>query len=139
MNSSGKIGYHFHMADRKGNSAVVEYIDNTMVVIHKAYDEAYQCLTNFTISTDEKNGTGFERYEILEEKLNKTGAVMSVKEAMSLLEAAQMDGHKYYEPSHMYYDSKTQWSVVYNLNNCTATVSVKTDYKNMHVFNLSEG
>ena len=139
MNSSGKIGYHFHMADRKGNSAVVEYIENKMVVIRKANDEAYQCLTNFTISTDEKNGTGFERYEILEEKLNKTGAIMSVKEAMSLLEAAQMDGHKYYEPGHMYYDSKTQWSVVYNLNKCTATVSVKTDYKNMHVFSLSEG
>ena len=108
MNSSGKIGYHFHMADRRGNSAVVE-----------------------------KNGTGFERYEILEEKLNKTGAVMSAKESMSLLDAAQMDGHKYYEPGHMYYDSKTQWSVVYNLNKCTTTVSVKTDYKNQHVFNLS--
>ena len=74
---------------------------------------------------------------VLEEKLNKTGAVMSAKEAMSLLDAAQMDGHKYYEPGHMYYDSKTQWSVVYNLNKCTITVSVKTDYKNRHVFNLS--
>ena len=35
MNSSGKIGYHFQMADRKGDSAVIEYIDNRMVVIRK--------------------------------------------------------------------------------------------------------
>ena len=137
MNSSGKIGYHFHMADRKGNSAVVEYIDNQMVVIRKTDDEAYQCLTNFTISTEEQNGTGLERYEILENKLNRTGGVMSAQEAMSLLSAAQMDGHKYYEPGHMYYDSRTQWSVVYNLSKCTATVSVKSDYKNKHIFNLA--
>lgn len=71
-------------------------------------------------------------------KFKTLAAVYSPIEGMSLLEAAQMDGHKYYEPGHMYYDSKTQWSVVYNLNKCTATVSVRTDYKNKHVFNLSE-
>ena len=35
MNSSGKIGYHFQMADRKGDSAIIEYIDNSMTVIRK--------------------------------------------------------------------------------------------------------
>ena len=74
----------------------------------------------------------------MDKKLNDTKAVMSTKEAMSLLCEAQMDGHKYYEPGHMYYDSKTQWSVVYNLSKCTAAVSVKTDYKNTHVFKVSE-
>lgn len=57
MNSSGKIGYHFQMADRKGDSAIVEYLDNQMVVI------------------------------------------------------------QLYEPRHMYYDSTTQWSVVFLIIN----------------------
>ena len=138
MNSSGKIGYHFQMADRKGNSAVIEYLDNKMTVIRKSDAESYQCLTNFTISTQEKNGTGYERYEILDEKLRSSNGIMNSKEAMSLLDSAQMDGHKYYEPGHMYYNSKTQWSVVYNLSKCTATVSVKSDFSKTHEFSLSD-
>ena len=128
MNSSGKIGYHFQMADRKGDSAVIEYIDNKMVVIRKGAEDPCFCLTNFTVSTVDKNGTGKERYEIIENGLKKYNSVMSEKAAMNLLDKAQMDGHRYYEPGHMYYDSKTQWSVIYNLSKCTATISVGSDY-----------
>lgn len=128
MNSSGKIGYHFQMADRKGDSAVIEYIDNKMVVIRKETEDSCFCLTNFTVSTVDKNGTGKERFEIIENSLKKNNSVMSVKAAMNLLDKAQMDGHRYYEPGHMYYDSKTQWSVIYNLSKCTATISVGSDY-----------
>lgn len=128
MNSSGKIGYHFQMADRKGDSAIVEYIDNQMVVIRNDKDDPCFCLTNFTLSTNEKNGTGKERFEIMENSLKENNAVMSETEAMELLAKAQMDGHRYYEPGHMYYDSKTQWSVIYNLSKCTATVSTGSDY-----------
>ena len=128
MNSSGKIGYHFQMADRNGDSAIIEYIGNNMTVIRKDKADPCFCLTNFTISTEEKNGTGKERFEIMENCLKDKGAVMSEKDAMGLLEKAQMDGHRYYEPGHMYYDSKTQWSVIYNLSNCTATISVGSDF-----------
>ena len=128
MNSSGKIGYHFQMADRKGDSAVIEYIDNKMVVIRKDTEEPCFCLTNFTVSTVDKSGTGKERFEIMENGLKKNNSVMSEKAAMNLLDKAQMDGHRYYEPGHMYYDSKTQWSVIYNLSKCTATISVGSDY-----------
>ncbi|MBO4391638.1 MAG: linear amide C-N hydrolase [Lachnospiraceae bacterium] len=136
MNSSGKIGYHFQLADRSGNSAVVEYLDNEMIVIRKQENEPYQCLTNFTISTAEKNGTGLERYEILDQGLSKSGAILSETEAMGLLDAAQMLGHKYYEPGHMYYNSRTQWSVVYNLSKGTALIAVKTDYEKTRRFEM---
>ena len=53
---------------------------------------------------------------------------MSEKKAMNILDEARMDGHRYYEPGHMYYDSKTQWSVIYNLSKCTATISVDSDF-----------
>lgn len=134
MNSSGKIGYHFQLADRKGDSAVIEYIDNKMVVIRR-HDLCF-CLTNFTISSDEKNGTGKERFEIMEGCLKDNNAVMSETEAMNLLDKAQMDGHRYYEPGHMYYDSKTQWSVIYNLSKCTATISVGSDFNESFKVNL---
>lgn len=128
MNSSGKIGYHFQMADRKGDSAVIEYIDNRMVVIRKDKADPCFCLTNFTLSTGGKNGTGKERFEIMEEDLKKNNAIMSETSAMELLDKAQMDGHRYYEPGHMYYDSKTQWSVIYNLSNCSASISIGSDF-----------
>lgn len=36
------------------------------------------------------------------------GAVINEREAMDILDEARMDVHKYYEPGHMYYDSKPQ-------------------------------
>ena len=137
MRSSGKIGYHFQLADRSGDSAIVEYIDNKMVVIRKNPEDISFCLTNFTLSADEKNGTGKERFDIMQDRLQEKGSVMTSKEAMELLGAAQMDGHKYYEPGHMYYDSMTQWSVVYDLSKCTMAVTVKSDLEKIYDFSIS--
>jgi hypothetical protein len=136
MNSSGKIGYHFQMADQKGDSAIIEYIDNKMVVIRKERADTVFCLTNFTLSTNDKNGTGKERFEIIENSLKESNATMSEKKAMNILDEARMDGHRYYEPGHMYYDSKTQWSVIYNLSKCTATISVGSDFSKSFKVNL---
>ncbi|SFY09495.1 hypothetical protein SAMN04487832_12730, partial [Ruminococcus sp. XPD3002] len=43
---------------------------------------------------------------------------------------------KYYEPGHMYYDSITQWSVVYDLSKCTAAVTIKSDFEKTYDFNI---
>ena len=107
MNSSSKIGYHFQMADRSGDTAIVEYIDNKMVVIRRKPEDRSFCLTNFTRSNEEQNGTGKERYEIMDSRLKGKDGVLTKREALELLDAAQMDGHRYYEPGHMYYDSMT--------------------------------
>lgn len=136
MRSSGKIGYHFQLADRSGDSAIVEYIDNKMVVIRKKPEDISFCLTNFTLSTEEQNGTGKERFAIMKERLNEKSSIMTNNEAMELLKTAQMDGHKYYEPGHMYYDSITQWSVVYDLSKCTAAVTIKSDFEKTYDFNI---
>ena len=71
MNSSGKIGYHFHLADQSGASAIVEYLDNKMVVLRKKPNDVSFCLTNFTLSTKEQNGTGKERFEIMDSSLRE--------------------------------------------------------------------
>ena len=136
MNSSGKIGYHFHLADQSGASAIVEYLDNKMVVLCKEPNDVSFCLTNFTLSTKEQNGTGKERFEIMDNCLREKKSILSEKEAMMLLKDARMDGHKYYEPGHMYYDSITQWSVVYNLSKCTASVAIKSDCERIYHFEI---
>ena len=138
MNSSGKIGYHFQMADQKGGSAIIEYIDNKMVVIRKERTDTVFCLTNFTLSTNDKNGTGKERFEIIENSLKESNATMSEKKAMNILDEARMDGHRYYEPGHMYYDSMTQWSVIYNLSKCTATISVDSDFSRCYKVSFND-
>ena len=134
MNSSGKIGYHFHMADRKGDSAIIEYIDNEIVVIRKEKKAPCFCLTNFTVSTVEKNGVGQERYEIMEDCLKRTDSILSEEEAMDLLNKAQMDGKNYYEPGHMYYESRTQWSAVYNLTHLKATIVPSSAFGKSYCF-----
>lgn len=136
MNSSGKIGYHFQMADRSGDTAIVEYIDNKMVVIRRKPEDRSFCLTNFTLSTEEQNGTGKERYEIMDSRLKEKDGVLTKREALELLDAAQMDGHRYYEPGHMYYDSMTQWSALYDLNRCTAAVAVRSDFEKVYTFSI---
>lgn len=136
MNSSGKIGYHFQLADRSGDSAIVEYIDNKMVVIKRNTEFPYLCLTNFTLSTKEKNGIGQERFEIINNKLHENIGVMSEREAQDLLKAARLDGHKLYKPNDMYYDSSTQWSAIYNLSEGKVSVWVKDDYDRMYEFSL---
>ena len=136
MNSSSKIGYHFQMADRSGDTAIVEYIDNKMVVIRRKPEDRSFCLTNFTRSNEEQNGTGKERYEIMDSRLKGKDGVLTKREALELLDAAQMDGHRYYEPGHMYYDSMTQWSAVYDLNRCTAVVAVRSDFEKVYTFSI---
>jgi predicted choloylglycine hydrolase len=136
MRSSGKIGYHLQLADQSGASAIVEYIDNKMVIIRKKPEDISFCLTNFTLSTEEQNGTGKERFEIMRSRLSEKSSVMTSGEAMELLNAAQMDGHRYYEPGHMYYDSITQWSVVYDLSKCSASVTIKSDFEKIYHFEI---
>lgn len=123
MYSSAGSTYHFQIADAKGASVVVEYVNNEMSTIYP--EEFYQACTNFILTPGEafNYGHGQDRYEILMNKLTETKGVLTEDDAMDLLEAVE---------------NSTQWSVVYNQTRLTGTISVGMDYENFTDFTLTE-
>ena len=118
----------------RGNSAVAEYVDNEFEVIGKKGD--YQAATNFLLSEKKFNfGNGQDRYEILEQALGEcAGIVKDEQEAMGLLEAASKDWHVSETTGRL---NATQWSIVYNCTDLTASVITGRQYdKPAHEFSL---
>ena len=77
--------YHFHIADAKGGSVIVEYIDDEMSVVQG------DAATNFLLTPGEYDfGSGEDRYAVLRETLDANGGVFENEEqAMELLESRQ--------------------------------------------------
>ena len=132
MHSSAGSTYHFQIADATGDSAIVEYIDNEMIVNHP--NEFYQACTNFIVSPGEhfEYGKGHDRYKILMDSLTENQGIISSDEAMDLLEDAIFPIRENEDGTF----TQTQWSVVYNLTKKTGEIAVGTDYKNTTTFDL---
>ncbi len=95
---------HLAVADAKGNSAVIEYVNQKMIVTKTPV------VTNFYLSEGEKYGIGTsqsqERYETLINTLDDS-SVLSEAEVADALESVS---------KHHYSDGETtEWSVVFNL------------------------
>ena len=126
MHSANNTAYHFLIADALGNSAVVEYINNEMVV----FEDERVC-ANFLLETkDNISGLGYDRYWIVRESLDETGAVISPERAMELLEAA-----RWQEPNRE--DTSTQWSCVYDLRSKSVDIVMHEDWNNVLSFKVS--
>lgn len=103
MHASMGMMVHFAIADAKGNSVAVEYVDNKMVV------NETQVLTNYYLAKGEKQGIGTEqshtRFEILTQTISEHGLMREadVKEA---LDSVSKDNFDEYE--------STEWSIVMN-------------------------
>lgn len=136
MHSSAGSCYHFQIADAGGNSAVVEYVDNELVVLKAEQD--YQMATNFLLSDKKYNfGNGQDRYEILERSLDSCNGVVEDEQAgMDLLQAASKDWHVSESSGRM---NATQWSVVFNCTDLTAKIITGRQYdKPAHEFSLDQ-
>lgn len=127
MHSTTSVAYHFLIADAQGNSAVVEYINNEMVVL---WDQ--QVCTNFLLAPqDLTRGLGLERYWTAREGLDETGGVLNSQEAMALLKDcrwAENTGS----------NSSTQWSCVYDLKSRSVDIVMNEDWDNVLTFKLSK-
>ncbi|MCR4730400.1 MAG: linear amide C-N hydrolase [Saccharofermentans sp.] len=91
--------FHLFITDKSGKSAVAEWVNNELVITET------DAVTNFYMSDPDHKSCS--RYDTIKERFNKTGKVMSYREAMTLL----MDASQNYD------DIKTQWSCVYDLDN----------------------
>ena len=118
---------HYLIVDSKGDSVILEYIDNKMIVIkpYEIENVKYLYLTNFFLKKEIGNGNnnGLDRYQILKEKL-KDDTIMEEDKAMNLLN----DVHK----------SSTIWSNVYNTNELTVITALRQNYTIFYKFDVNK-
>ncbi len=130
MYAAAKGCYHFQIADASGESVVVSYVNNEMVITEK--DNGIICATNFYLHEVpfEYEKQGLDRYEILLEKLTDTKAILSREDGMGLLNAVRITGTEPDEKGRVY---STQWSSIYDLTSPTlylcADMNYDTTYK----------
>ena len=132
MHASAGGCYHLHIADAAGDSAVVSWVDNEMIVTRSEND--YQCATNFFVHDVDFEYTkhGEDRFEIITKALKKANGVVSSAGAMDILAAAAQT-HTVGSDGTVY---TTQWSSVYDLENPSLTICGDMDYENPYTFTL---
>jgi hypothetical protein len=113
---------HYMIADRSGESVVVEYIQGEMHVIRE--ETPYQVMTNFIIQGAQ---TGPDapcwRYRAVHRGLEGSNDAVSAGEAMDLLSEASQ--------------SSTIWSIVYETSIGEMHVAMGCSYERVHTFSLN--
>lgn len=125
MHASANGCYHLQIADAKGNSVVVSYVGNEMIVTEK--EKEYLCATNFYLHDVpfEYEKQGIDRYDKLIEKLSESKGVLSAQDGMKLLDYVRIDSTEPDEEGRVY---STQWSSIYDLNSPSLTICVDKNY-----------
>lgn len=131
MYAAAKGCYHFQIADANGESVVVSYVNNEMIITEK--ENGFIAATNFYLHDVpfEYEKQGLDRYEILKKTLTEKKSVLSVTEGMELLKAARIIGTEPDEKGRVY---STQWSAIYNLTNPTLNLCSDMNYDDVYTY-----
>lgn len=123
--------YHYQITDANGNSAVIEYINNEMVVLRP--EDKYQYLVNFYASpnTPIEKGFGYTREKWLHEEFEATNHIMNEERAMKILERCKL----YYKHKRGYMITSL-WSAVYNLSKKTMLLCAGMNYDRKYTFSV---
>lgn len=126
------INYHYQLADASGASAIIEYVDNNMVVIRQNEDKKNLILTNYFLTEggDNHDGRGYDRYETIEAKLKEKKGILTEDEAMDLLSECVLH-YRHKTLKHMVI---TLWSSVYNCSEKSMLMCAGMDYSKKYKF-----
>ncbi len=149
MHDSLWTNYHYQIADSRGRSAVVEYIDNVLHVYGRggaAYpvagsvyeDDGLNQLyaANFSLTKDigafkiEQHGE--DRIEAVKSVLRAKDGVLSEMQAMDLLSFVKLN----YKHDVYPWNVNALWSAVYNTSEGTLRIAGNMDYKNIYTFKI---
>ena len=121
MHASAGGCYHFQLTDATGRSAVVEYINDEMVVVEP--QNGFLAATNFYLSDVPfaYEPQGMDRYETMKETLEKKNCTLTEMKAMELLDKVALTGTPPDEQGRSY---STQWSAVYNTSARSLSLTV---------------
>jgi penicillin V acylase-like amidase (Ntn superfamily) len=125
---SADVKCHFLIADKSGNSVLVEYYDGKLQTVKT--DTSYQVASNFIAYNDLNIGEGyteFDRYNRVIKELENNNGVLTQEQDIDLLTKVGV------------YDDgidKLQWSVVYNLSKKAGKIFPHRDVYNIIDFEL---
>lgn len=133
MYAAAKGCYHFQIADATGESVVVSYVENEMIITEK--ENGFIAATNFYLHDVpfEYEKQGLDRYEIFEKTLTEKKSVLTAQEGMDLLKAVRITGTDPDAKGRVY---STQWSAVYDLTNPSLSLCSDMDYENVYVYDV---
>lgn len=134
-NNTASYRSHLFIADSTGSSAVIEYLNNEMVVSEN--QKPYQVVTNDIVyKTSEKRlSKECARYSFMTHFLTSNHAALSTVGSMSLLRSVSVDK---IHSSQFNLTSSTQWSVVYNVSEKSFEVVSRRDFRNRYQYKLME-
>lgn len=121
MNSSIGTSHHIAVSDADGNSAVIEYVNNEMVVTETTV------VTNHYLSAGEKLGIGnaesHERYNTLFSVWQNNDGIMDNENLRDIMETVS-------------YSNITQWSIIYDKTDLTVDYYWQRQYETPHHFEM---
>lgn len=124
-NIPGNLGDHLMFVDESGNSVIIEWVENEMVVIPGEKD--YQIATNFFITKPELGGYPCSRYITVEKMLTECDE-LSVGVFSDILDAV----------SQQWAGGGTKYSNIYDLKRRVVYVYTKGDFSKYAMFHLEE-
>lgn len=124
------MSYHYFISDSKGDSAIIEFENNTINVIKKDSNDSYQVLTNHYISNNSQNADfgnvdSVGRYNTIKEALDNYNGSLTYDEAANILDDAKCNNMIY-----------TQYSSLYDLNKKELIIYSHQDFNKNYTFDL---
>jgi hypothetical protein len=114
---------HYLIADITGSSAIIEFLDGEMKVIHNT--GAWQVSTNFILSEfDDPEQAGCWRFRTASANLEAVQGSIIESAAMEILEKVSQ--------------SNTIWSVVYNMNSGNISIATGCDFSKIIHYDLQD-
>ena len=135
MHDAVFCNYHYHIIDRNGGNVIVEYVNNKMSIVLPEEGKDYQYTTNFLKSNpggDVKGNFGYSRYYQIRDNIEPKKGVMTVDEAMSLLEHVKLE----YRHHLLKHRVTSLWSVVYNVDDLTLELVAGADFSKRYKFSI---
>jgi len=126
---------HFFIADSSGNSAIVEYLDNKIVVTRNR--KSWQAVTNTMVykKSEKQLRKACNRYKVVSQYLSSNNGLLSTAEAINLLKKVSAKG-SYTSQFDLY--SSTQWSVVYDLKKRSIDVVSRLNFDTIYHYELNK-
>ena len=91
---------HLFITDKSGKSVIAEWVNDELTITE------INCVTNYVIATHEYDED--RRFVVMKTKLDEVNGVLSLEEALDLLNAASQNSES---------SVQTEWSCVYDLDN----------------------
>ena len=123
----GSVPIHYLLADRSGNTAVVEYLDGEAVVVQT--QDNWQVSTNFILSEENPSGADSScwRYNHITQTLSDADGRLDESSGMQLLREVSQGG-----------EMGTRWSMIYDLTTLNIFVAINGDFGQVHEFSLAD-